>query len=58
VIKIARGTGISEAQLRAQGVLKPLQPLPPSAPPEQLAAGRQAVEELFAALKDLYPRAR
>ena len=57
MIKIARGTGISEAQLRAQGVLKPLQ-LPPSAPPEQLAAGRQAVEELFAALKDLYPRAR
>jgi hypothetical protein len=57
-VKIARSAGITEEQLRAQGVLKPLPPLPPSTAPEQFAAGRQAAEELFAVLKDLYPRAR
>jgi hypothetical protein len=45
VIKIAGAPGISEAQLRAQGVLKPQFALPPaSQSAQQLAAGRRAIE--------------
>jgi hypothetical protein len=32
LIKIAESLGISEAQLREEGVLKPVQPLPPPRP--------------------------
>jgi len=56
VIKIARNFGISVEQLRGQGVLKPRQPLPPSVPPERLAAGWLAVERLLATLNDLRSR--
>jgi len=57
VIKIGRSVGMTEEQLRAQGVLKPRPLVPPSASPEELAAGWRAVELFLAALRDLHPRA-
>jgi hypothetical protein len=54
VIKIAGASGISEAQLRAQGVLKPRLPPPPEPQSaQQLAvAGWRAIEVFLATLRD------
>jgi len=57
VIKIASASNITEAQLRAQGVLKAAPPPPPAgASAEQLAAGWLAVEHFLALLKDTHVR--
>jgi hypothetical protein len=56
VIKIGAAFGISEQQLRAQGVLKPRLPDPPAASAEHRAGQWQAIEQFLASLLALTPR--